>query len=902
MYYSVCNSNWGDSMTYSRHLLEEWGLEKSVREIRKTHLRYTYDLGNMDFIFLKEGEHTFLDIHSALWCENETEIFVAISENGDIHICDSKTKPTRERSIENAAIDSFNYKKKAPKARKFLRLFRKKNIDSGKCMNEMQKLLRKRRKRKRRKRKKMRITIEEDLITTMELCTERISSLLDKEEKEIAHNIVDRCLLIRFLEDKTDRDDLRNVLRHKNLNDLLDLFDSYSKVLAFEKDMPRNISSKIMEILEVFGPAGMYNFKDTPVMVISSVFENLLSRREHKQVIPKNVAEYIADNLLDSCPVDKMRENEIRILDPACNTGIFLITFLEKIIERKEENGVRLSLEEKIQILNCLHGIDKSSHALGIAAVCLYLKTVEGERPVVNTFFEDNFVKAVAHLRQGNPLDDNVFWDEPFDIIAGNLLQVSSLKERTVKDQLENEWPSSDCSQFLLDMKKWMEPKTMCGIVAPLSYFTRKKFEKFRKDFLDVYGLKSFTNLSRIKDITTQQEVCILFFDTTSETVEFCTPELTYFSLLTGVISEDNKADVAIAILHENDHLWPVYALGCHSYVEVIDILDRSSCGRFEDFFVQEKCLKLVREEHSRIYRASSKSIEALNNNLPFEKEEPELLEKYTIHIENGDLKGKKLFVTKTWPIKTVIASDVSDDANFLIYELRRDYPAQYLLLFETILNSTLAKFYFEVKYYLGESCYPVNVQHLDQFPIPDLKQSQCIDELVEAALLLKCIDPSDSYYTTLENKRDALVFTLYDLDYYDIKKIEHYYLENRNVREEDIQKYCEEVIDTFQSFIKEGYVLNPEWATSEFFGTLVRFSASEDDIPLQYNKELEQFMRIIGRKFERKDIFKEKKIRFYRNNDLYFYKSNKLKDWTEFMAIKDANEELHLLLQKLEG
>ncbi len=894
-------------MTCSKQLLEEWGLEKSVTKIRKNHLRYTYDLGSMDFIFLKEGEHTFLEIHSALWCENKTEIFVAIFENGDIHICDSKTKPTREHSIENATVDSFNYKRETPKTREYLHLFQKENIDTGRCINEMQKLLRKRK----RKRKKIRMTVKEDLITTVELCTERISKLLGKKEneKEIAHNIVDRCLLIRFLEDKANRDNLKNILRHKNLNGLLDLFDSYSEVLAFEKDIPKNISSKIMEILEVFGPAGMYNFKDTPVVVISSVFENLSSKREHKQITPENVAEYITDNLLGTCLLDKIRENKLKILDPACNTGIFLVTILGKIIERKEENGLLLSLGEKVEILNCLYGIDKSSHALGIAAFCLYLKIVEGERPeVVNAFFECNCVKTRAHLRQGE-LGDDVYWNESFDIIAGNILQVPSLKVRTVEGQLKDEWPSSDCSHLLLDIKKWMDKNTTCGIIAPLSCFTRRKFRKFRKDFLDVYALKSFTNLSRIKDITTQQDLCILFFDTTSKTVEFCTPELTYFSLVTGYINADNKADIAAAALYENDNLWPVYALGCHSYLEIIDMLDRSRCGCFEDLFVQGKSLKLVREERSRMYRPSSKSVDALSNTLPLGKEEPEHLEKHIVHIEHGDLKDKKLVITKTWPIKAVIASDVPD-ADFWGYELRCDYPAQYLLLFEAILNSTLAKFYFEVKYYLDESSSPVNVQYLDRFPLPDFELAQCIDELaqcidelVEIALLLKCVEPADSYYKILEDERDALVFTLYDVVYYDIKKIEHYYLEkNRNVTEKDIQKYCEEVWGTYQYFIKEGFTLTPEWATSEFFGTLVRFSTSEDDIPLQYNKELEQFVRVIGRKFERKDIFKEKKIRFYRNNDLYIYKSNKLRDWTEFMAMKDINKELHLLFQKLEG
>ena len=55
------------------------------------------------------------------------------------------------------------------------------------------------------------------------------------------------------------------------------------------------------------------------------------------------------------------------------------------------------------------------------------------------------------------------------------------------------------------------------------------------------------------------------------------------------------------------------------------------------------------------------------------------------------------------------------------------------------------------------------------------------------------------------------------------------------------------------------------------------------------------------GIECEKKDVFKEKEIRFYDTNALYIYRSNKLRDWTGFMAIKDANKELDMYFQNLE-
>ena len=89
-------------------LFKEWGLEESVTRIEKDRFRYMYDLGVIDFVFL-ENENQFFEAHAKIWCENRTEFFLAIFENGEIYICDSKKRPDKKHLLGKSVIDSFKY-------------------------------------------------------------------------------------------------------------------------------------------------------------------------------------------------------------------------------------------------------------------------------------------------------------------------------------------------------------------------------------------------------------------------------------------------------------------------------------------------------------------------------------------------------------------------------------------------------------------------------------------------------------------------------------------------------------------------------------------------------------------------------------------------------------------------
>jgi len=958
-----------------QRLLKDLNLEKDVRKIKANRYKYEYDLGSIDFVFLnKISKKDFFETHNEIWCENEAEFFLVNFRNEEIHICDAKTKPNIKEPIKNASIDSFRYGESSPKAQKYMELFKKENIDTGECFREILKFLRKRERK----------TVDKDLLENLEERRNKIVNLLGErdDKEEIAQKIIDRCLFIRFLEDRAGRDSLKSILSDKKLDGerkikrLLQLFDFYNDSFdgdIFEKgDIPEGISVEITKELDyIFGEVYTYptlqrtlfpySFKSIPIILISNIYEKFLAKEKRKSegivFTPENIVDYIIKKMLENNGIaDKIKNGKIKVLDPACGSGVFLVKFLEKIIDiKKEGNGGKLSLEEKAGIVkNCLYGIDKNNDALRISALSLYLKIIEDEEPeVINEKLfgknKNHFVfpglKRNKNLVNADSLFNDVFDGETFDIIVGNPPWGYDFTEKE-KKSIKRKWPkvskyqSSQC--FLFQIEKWMKKETICGMVVNLSNFTNSISNEFREYFIRKYYLRLFINLSRIKSITfgsRSEPACIIIFTkfphNNHNNIGFYTPYLSQFSKLTNIISDGHKSEVSIEELKKDDNLWHIYALGYDIYVDLIEFIDnnKNTLDQFKDRFEVGimkywKGFGLTREEYYKKYKNPLKIsddyfpiLDSLNGVLAyFGKEKKEYL-KYGPHLDRArDIKlfeGIKLIITRSWPIRAFLDSDTAlYDGNFYIFKLRKSYPDEYLYLFESILNSKLARFYLGVKYLLRkEGNYSkVNLQHLKQFPIPDIEnKNKEVEEIISINRLLKKLNfyKKSDYIEKIQDKLDRLIFELYDLDYYAIRQIEHYYkLEKEKkkilVTDEDMYDYCKEFVESFKPFIKDEFYINANWNISDFFGAIVRFAISESKIRMGPDKEkLKKFISIIEKHeiegYDRRKVFKEEKIKFYDNDKLYIYKSNKPNDWTKLMAIKDANEEIGLFFRKLE-
>jgi hypothetical protein len=192
----------------------------------------------------------------------------------------------------------------------------------------------------------------------------------------------------------------------------------FSEELRIERD---EILRSIVSSLHDPSP---YRFDVIPVELLGSVYERLLGsaitlkngrpsvelRPEVRRAggvyyTPRFIVNAIIDRTLGPFTRGKTPEElcALRVIDPACGSGTFLLAAFDHIVEAHERfynqstpcpdrykgdfvlrSGVpRLTLRKKEEILaSCIHGVDVDEQAVEIARMSLYLKLLEGERDV----------------------------------------------------------------------------------------------------------------------------------------------------------------------------------------------------------------------------------------------------------------------------------------------------------------------------------------------------------------------------------------------------------------------------------------------------------------------------------------------------------------------------------------
>ncbi len=581
---------------------------------------YRSNLGTINFVVLEcaaeEIDTNFYDSHREIWNENISKVFVAIINDEEVLICDSKTVPNKFKSedIKTAKIDSFKYGKNSEKEEYYLELLKKESIDRGYFWEEFHKSLKKKIKKGKHK------PIDVDLLDNLKKKKSKIKDYLKDFPKsdELAQKLIDRCLFIRFLEDRIERNKLKNLLEDRDVKGLLDLFTDYNRCLngdLFEEgDISSNINKQILgELNEIFGKH--YKYKDNqlalvpyqfdkiPILLISHIYEKLLDTKERNGegivFTPENVADYTIEKVFESELIKNKIENDnIRVLDPSCGSGIFLVKFFKRLIkERRKISGQQLTIQEKHRLLKkSVYGIDINSNALRIAAFSLYLEIFENISPdIINKEVFEKYENGENHfmlpelkdhnLICGNSLfNDNIFKDEKFDLILGNPPWSYKKFSDNEKRKIEEKWPdvsyyeSSQC--FLFKIYDWMDEDSFVGMVVNLSNFTNEKAAKFRKGLLKKYSLNLFFNLVNIKEITfgsNSENACVLTFNKKNNEeneIEFIIPDMMKFSKITRdiVIKKDDIAKIQQSRLSEET--WHISILGLNKYLKLIEKIE----------------------------------------------------------------------------------------------------------------------------------------------------------------------------------------------------------------------------------------------------------------------------------------------------------------------------------------
>jgi type I restriction-modification system DNA methylase subunit len=267
-------------------------------------------------------------------------------------------------------------------------------------------------------------------------------ALTARQLNEVVQRLLDRIVFIRVAEDRRviEKNQLRDVVEEwkarggkfhifEGLNDLFHRINEdfngeiFKPHLSEEIKIDSDVLARIIERL--YPPKSPYRFDVIGVELLGSIYERYLGktiRVTPKQVrvdekpevrkaggvyyTPKYIVDYIVKNTVGKIIEGKTPKQieKIRILDPACGSGSFLIGAFQCLIDyharylnehpkeaqahalfpdiTKDPNGEpRLSVIRKAQILkNNLFGVDIDPQAVEITMMSLYLKALEGER------------------------------------------------------------------------------------------------------------------------------------------------------------------------------------------------------------------------------------------------------------------------------------------------------------------------------------------------------------------------------------------------------------------------------------------------------------------------------------------------------------------------------------------
>ncbi len=284
-----------------------------------------------------------------------------------------------------------------------------------------------------------------------------------------------------------------------------------------------NATEKAIKIL--YGKQGYYeyDFKAIPSDVLGTVYENYLGYRlsqSRKKITinkdatkrkeqgiyytPSYIVDYIVKNtlqpVLDKCSgVEDLKK--IKVLDPACGSGSFLIKALEMITQKYKDFGYKDEEMLKIMILSeNIYGVDLDEQAVEIARLNLLISTltqriklpkldhikngnslISGSDEELKKYFGSNFRdKKPFNWEEQFP---EVFKQGGFDVILGNPPYGADLsdEEQFFYNFKFNLSTTDSAALFINNFYNLLNSKGKLGFIIPKAFCYASNWEKIRK-------------------------------------------------------------------------------------------------------------------------------------------------------------------------------------------------------------------------------------------------------------------------------------------------------------------------------------------------------------------------------------------------------------------------------------
>jgi len=318
-----------------------------------------------------------------------------------------------------------------------------------------------------------------DLTKARELLSKNISQnnidlkLSDEDLEESVQKIISRFIFVRTLEDKKYEEPiLLPLIREEqkkgiptSLNSIFQNLDGIYDARLFAHHLiddlkidPYPLRTIIESLYESEDQLQKYDFGAIDSDILGGIYEQYLSyvlsksqngirldektkkkKEGGKFYTPKYIVNYIIKNIFKELDSKNVDLSKLRILDPACGSGSFLIKVYDSIYERilkqkglseKESDTIpTLSYEDKVGLVQKnIFGVDLDPKAVEIAKLNLFLKVAEKKHTLptlVEKIKSGNSLINDKEIDYKNSFDWNKEFSngnssEKFDVIIGN--------------------------------------------------------------------------------------------------------------------------------------------------------------------------------------------------------------------------------------------------------------------------------------------------------------------------------------------------------------------------------------------------------------------------------------------------------------------------------------------------
>ncbi len=207
---------------------------------------------------------------------------------------------------------------------------------------------------------------------------------------------------------------------------------------------------------------------------------------------PEYIVDYIVEETVGKLITGKSpaEMRELRVLDPACGAGRFLLRVYDRVVEehvrwfQAHGDEERLTHSTRCRILgNCVFGVDIDELAVEVARLSLYLKLVD-EAPGEER--SDSMTILATNIRCGDSLLPAGRGD--FEVVLGNPPYGAQLAE-AMRRRLAMEFDAGTTETAALMMlqaaRKLTRRGGMNGFIVPKAFTYSSNWEKVRGELLE---------------------------------------------------------------------------------------------------------------------------------------------------------------------------------------------------------------------------------------------------------------------------------------------------------------------------------------------------------------------------------------------------------------------------------